>query len=105
MFPPGFYGVGVSIAALEELPLEGIDLDSEAEPWPSRLGELLPVWEMTAEQKAFHLQRLQARKAEIEAFEAELIVGLAEDRPASADRQRGQAGAASGQWAAQLLDE
>ena len=39
------------------------------------------------------------------AFKAELVVGLAADRPASGDRQRGQTGAASGEWAAQLLDE
>ena len=39
------------------------------------------------------------------AYKAELVVGLAADRPASADRQRGQVGAASAEWAAQLLDE
>ena len=38
------------------------------------------------------------------AYKAELVVGLATDRPAGDDRQRGQAGAASGEWAAQLLD-
>ena len=32
-------------------------------------------------------------------------MGLATDRPACDDRQRGQVGAASGEWAAQLLDE
>lgn len=72
---------------------------------PSRLGELLPVDLMTPEQKATHLQRVEEVEAALAAFKAELVVGLATDRPASDDRQRGQVGAASGEWAAQLLDE
>ena len=58
---------------------------------------------MTPEQKAAQLQRVEQAEAMLAAFKAELVVGLA-DRPAS-DRQRGQVGAASGEWAAQLLDD
>ena len=50
-------------------------------------------------------ERVAEAEAVLAAFKAELVVGLACDRPASGDRQRGQAGAASGEWAAQLLDE
>src|SRR3954463_12219921 len=98
MFPPGSYGVALAVDPLEE---PGFD-EAFAEPWPSRLGELLPVARMSDAQITMHLQRLQATQAELEAFEAELIVGLAGHRPAYQDRQRGQAGAASGEWAAEL---
>src|SRR3954469_22276006 len=101
MFPPGSYGVALAVDPLEEPGFE----EAFAEPWPSRLGELLPVWQMTDAQLVLHLQRLQGLKAELAAFEAELIDELAVHRPASADRQPGQVGAASGEWAAQLLDE
>ena len=60
---------------------------------------------MTPEQKAAQLQRVEEAEAVLAAYKAELVVGLAADRPASGDRQRGQVGAASGEWAAQLLDE
>jgi hypothetical protein len=99
MFPPGAFAVGVSVASIDPgVPDE--ELPADPEPWPSRLGEQLRVAEMTDVQMAFRLRRLQAVKAEIAAFEAELVVGLAERRPAWADRQAGQPGAASGEWAA-----
>jgi hypothetical protein len=72
---------------------------------PSRLGDLLQVAVMTPEQKATQLQRVTEAEAVLAAYKVELIEGLATDRPASGDRQRGQVGAASGEWAAQLLDE
>ncbi|WP_324273336.1 HNH endonuclease signature motif containing protein [Blastococcus brunescens] len=72
---------------------------------PSRLGDLLPVGLMTPEQKAVHLQRVVEAEAALAAYRAELVVGLAAHRPAGGDRQQGEAGAASGEWAAQPLDE
>ena len=72
---------------------------------PSRLGDLLPVALMTAEQKATHLQRIEQAESALAAFKAELVVGLAEDRPASLDRRRGQVGAASREWSVGQLDE
>ena len=67
-------------------------------------GELLPVDHMTAEQKAANLGLVAELEAQLAAFKAELVVGLAADRPASDDRRSGRPGAASGEWAAQLLD-
>ena len=59
---------------------------------------------MTPEQKATHLQRVEEAEAVLAAFKAELVVGLGRRPAGQRDRQRGQTGAASGEWAAQLLD-
>ena len=84
---------------------DDLSLPAEVVQRPSRLGELLPVERMTPEQKAANLQLVAEAEAQLAAFKAELVVGLAADRPARDDRRRGQVGAASGEWAAQLLDE
>ena len=104
MFPPEVFGVGVTVAELRPALWESGLLPVGVVSRPSRLGDLLPVHVMTPEQKATHLQRVEEAEAKLAAFKAELVVGLAADRPASGDRQRGQTGAASGEWAAQLLD-
>lgn len=104
MFPPGAFGVGVTVAELSPA-VWGDVLPAGVVARPSRPGELLPVDLMTPEQKATQLQRLAEVEAALAAFKAELVVGLATDRPARDDRQRGRVGAASGEWAAQLLDE
>src|SRR3954468_1040993 len=105
MFPPGGFGVGLTVARLRPPPDDDLVPPEGVVSRPSRLGDLLPVALMTAEQKAINLQRVTEAEAELAAFKAELVVGLATDRPASGDRQRGQVGAASGEWAAELLDE
>ncbi|MGY1682571.1 DUF222 domain-containing protein [Geodermatophilus sp. SYSU D01176] len=74
-------------------------------PWPPEfgppvtgsppLGELLPVWARTPEEKAAELQRVQRARAELAAYELELVAAFAADRPASADRQPGEPGAAA----------
>src|SRR5687768_16999732 len=104
MFPPSAFGVGLTVAPLPSVVLDGQLLPPQGAERPSRLGELLSVDRMTAEQKAANLELVAQVEAQLAAFKAELVVGLAADRPASEDRQSGQAGAASGQWAAQLLD-
>jgi hypothetical protein len=104
MFPPGAFGVGVTVAALHPAVPDDLPLPSGVVERPSRLGELLPVGRMTPEQKASNLQLVAAAEAQLAAFKAELVVGLAADRPATADRRSGQPGAASGEWAAELLD-
>ena len=104
MFPPEVFGVGVTVAELSPAPWDDVPLPAGVVSRPSRLGDLLPVDMMTPEQKAAQLQRVEQAEAVLAAFKAELVVGLAADRPASGDRQRGQTGAASGEWAAQLLD-
>ena len=105
MFPAGAFGVGVTVAELQP-PMEDDDvvLPEGVVARPSRLGDLLQVDLMTAEQKAAQLQRVAEAEAVLAAYKVELVAGLAMDRPASQDRQRGQPGAASGEWAAQLLD-
>src|SRR3954454_9800444 len=104
MFPPESYGIDVTVASLRPPPGPDVLPDGVVSSRPSRLGELLAVELMTPEQKASHLQRVQQATSMLAAFEAELVVGLATDRPVSLDRRRGQTGAASGEWAAQLLD-
>jgi hypothetical protein len=106
MFPPEVFGVGVTVAELhpprwDDVPLSAGVVSSR----PSRIGDLLPVALMTPEQKAVQLQRVQEAESVLAGYKAELVVGLAGDRPASDDRQRSQPGAASGEWAAALLDE
>jgi hypothetical protein len=89
MFPPGAFGVGVTVAALHPPVPEDLLLPTGVDERPSRLGELLPVERMTAEQKAANLQRVAAAEAQLAAFKAELVVGLAADRPATEDRRAG----------------
>jgi hypothetical protein len=106
MFPPEAFGVGVTVAELSPAPWDDVALPAGGvSSRPSRLGDLLSVDLMSPEQKAIQLQRVTEAEAALAAFKAELVVGLAGDRPASGDRTRGQVGAASGEWAAQLLDE
>src|SRR3954468_1957139 len=104
MFPPEAFGVGVTVAELVPTPWDVV-VPAGVVSRPSRLGGLLPGGVMTPEQKAAQLQRLEEAEAVLAAFKAELVVGLAADRPARNDRRRGQTGAASGEWAAELLDE
>jgi hypothetical protein len=105
MFPPEVFGVGVTVAELSPAPLADAGLPAGVLTRPTRLGEMLPVAWMSPQHKALQLQRIEQVESALAAFKAELVVGLAADRPASGDRTRGQVGAASGQWAAQQLDE
>src|SRR3982751_3231373 len=105
MFPPEAFGVGVTVAELSPVRWDDVALPAGVGSRPSRIGDLLPVDLMTPEQKAAQLQRVEQAEAVLAAFKAELVVGLAADRPASDDRRRGQTGAASGEGAAQLLDD
>ena len=56
-------------------------------------GLQLPVSWLSDEEKALELQRVQARRAADTAYEAELIMGLAAQRPATDDPQPGTPGA------------
>jgi Domain of unknown function (DUF222)/HNH endonuclease len=58
----------------------------------------LPVALLSREQKAAELQRVAARKAMEAAYEAELVLGLADDSPADDDPAPGTPGA-KGSWA------
>ncbi|MGY1785244.1 DUF222 domain-containing protein [Geodermatophilus sp. SYSU D00698] len=59
----------------------------------------LPVALLSDEQAAAELQRVQARKAMEAAYEAELVLRLAEARPADLDPAPGTPGARRGSWA------
>ncbi|HJX43073.1 MAG TPA: DUF222 domain-containing protein, partial [Geodermatophilus sp.] len=58
----------------------------------------LPVPLLSREQKAAELVRVQAVKAMAAAYEAELVLGLAEDSPDDDDPPPGTPGARSGSW-------
>jgi hypothetical protein len=59
----------------------------------------LPVALLTKEQKAAELQRVQARRAVLAAYEAELVLGLADESPDADDPPPGRSGARRGGWA------
>ncbi|MGR7025111.1 DUF222 domain-containing protein [Geodermatophilus sp. URMC 62] len=59
----------------------------------------LPVGLLSREQKAAELARLQAVKAMTAAYEAELVLGLADDSPDELDPAPGTPGARRGSWA------
>ena len=59
----------------------------------------LPVGALTRQEKAAGLRRLQARKAMDAAYEAELVLGLADDTPDTLDPPPDQPGAKRGSWA------
>ena len=105
MFPPESFAVGVAVDWLEPPPGPDVLPEGVMSSRPARIGDLLSVASMTPEQKAFQLQRVQQAEAMLAGYRVELVVGLAEDRPASMDRRRGQRGGASGQWADDPLDE
>ncbi|MGY1660891.1 DUF222 domain-containing protein [Geodermatophilus sp. SYSU D00705] len=64
------------------------------------LGGRLPVAALTRSQRAAELQRVQRARAMCAAYEAELVLGLAEDTPATLDPPPGTPGARTGSWAA-----
>jgi Domain of unknown function (DUF222) len=80
-----------------EQSVEGLLLDwSLAAPLPDRR---MPVGLLSREQKAAELQRVQARRAMDAAYEAELVMGLADDTPDTLDPPPGHPGARRGSWA------
>ncbi|MGY1709579.1 DUF222 domain-containing protein [Geodermatophilus sp. SYSU D00758] len=92
MFTGGGFGVGLTVTDLPvAAAVSGVLV---AEERPARLAEVLPVDARTAAEKAFELQRVQALKARLAAYEVELVAALAADRPAVHDRRAGAPGAA-----------
>jgi hypothetical protein len=77
--------------------VEGLLIDwSMEQPLPDRR---LPVFLLTNEQKAAELQRVQTRRAMDAAYEAELVMGLADDTPDTLDPPADHPGARRGSWA------
>ena len=91
MFFGGGFGVGLTVADLAPLPPEFGPPVTES----PALAELLPVCARTPAEKAAELQRVQALKASLAAYELELVAAFATDRPASLNRQPGEPGAAA----------
>jgi hypothetical protein len=87
------FGVGLTVAPVdppwpaEAAPPEGL---SRA---PARLGEVLPVAGRSDAEKAVELQRVVQLEAMLAAYKAELVLGLAADRPEELDRAPGEPGA------------
>ena len=70
MFPPESFGVGVTVAELCPAPWDDAMLPAGVvSSRPSRIGDLLPVALMTAEQKAAQLQRVQKAEAALAALQ------------------------------------
>jgi hypothetical protein len=77
--------------------VEGVLLDwAVDQPLPDRR---MPVALLSKAQKATELQRVQARRAIDAAYEAELVMGLADDTPDSPDPSPDHPGAKKGSWA------
>ena len=77
--------------------VEGLLIDwSMDQPLPDRR---LPVSLLSRAQKAAELQRVQARRAMDAAYEAELVMALADETPDSLDPPADHPGATKGSWA------
>ncbi|MCU1671539.1 MAG: endonuclease [Blastococcus sp.] len=90
------FGVGLTVAPVdppwpaEAGPPEGLPRS------PARLGEVLPVAARSDAEKALELQRVVQLEAALAAYKAELVLGLAADRPEMLDRAPGEPGARVG---------
>jgi hypothetical protein len=100
VFEGGGFGVGLTVAEA------GWSWPAEAAPPPAhgtvvapRLGELMPVTTRTDAEIAVELQRVDQVEARLAAYRVELIAELAGRRPDALDRQLGEPGAASPDWA------
>src|SRR5918997_6418594 len=91
MFSGGGFGVGLTVTDLAP-PSPEVGPPVTASP---SLDEVLPVYARSPEEKALELQRVQRLKAELAAYELELVAAFAADRPASVDQQPGEPGAAT----------
>src|SRR3954465_6464822 len=89
MFFGGGFGVGLTVADLTP-PEGGPPITA-----PPSLGGGLPVHARTAAERATELQRVQRLKAELAAYEVELVAAFAADRPAALDHRPGEPGAAA----------
>lgn len=92
----GRYGVGVAVLPLDTAGESGGSVGDRRSG--SRLAELLPVADRTDGDIAEELTRITAAEAQLAAYKAELVAGLARLRPDSVDRPAGLDGAASDRW-------
>ncbi|SDO22013.1 HNH endonuclease signature motif containing protein [Geodermatophilus sp. DSM 45219] len=88
----------MAVVAEQQTPLEGLLVDWLVDQ--PLLGARLPVSMLTRAQKAAELQRVISARAMAAAYEAELVLGLADDSPDTLDPPPGHPGARKGSWAA-----
>ena len=93
MFPGQSYGVAVSVAELD--PALPDFLPAEAIGRPMRLDEMLPAEFMADAELSREIEACIRVEAVVAAYKAERIAQLAARRPASADLQPGEPGAAA----------
>jgi hypothetical protein len=86
----------VAAAPLAHPPFEEVVIDVVRTPRTA--GPRVPVAWLSKAEKAAELQRIQARRAMDAAYEAELILGLAEDTPDDDDPPPGTPGARKHGW-------
>lgn len=87
---PRTYVRDVPVAEIQPAPEGGL---VEWWLWRAPSVERFPVDQLSAEEKALELQRVQARKAMDAAYEAELMISLAAERPDTDDPPPGHPGA------------
>jgi hypothetical protein len=80
------FGVGLTVT---ELGLDTGPVRPDETVRPSRLSEVLPVSARSDAEIALELGRVQALKAVLAAYEAELVLGLAAYRPDALDPRPG----------------
>ncbi len=99
MFDPGGgYGVAVSVAPVRTQPWPEQPLPPGVTARPSRLSDVLPVATRSAGEIAAELARVTAAESALAAYKAALVVGFADRRPDSADREVGEPGSAGDGW-------
>jgi hypothetical protein len=100
VFEGGGFGVGLTVTEVGwSWPVEAAPPPGYAAVVPARLTELMPVGCRTDAEIAGELQRVQQAEARLAAYTAELVTELAGRRPNAVDRQIGEPGAASPDWA------
>ncbi|WP_170182281.1 HNH endonuclease signature motif containing protein [Blastococcus colisei] len=99
MFEGGGFGVGVTVTSLDVAPWPEEVLPPGVVARPTRLGEMLPVASRTDAEIAAELQRIQQMEARLAAYTVELVTEMSARRPDTLDRQIGEPGAASPDWA------
>jgi hypothetical protein len=95
VFEGGGFGVGLTVTELGRVPPPEV-LAAGVVARPSRLGEVLPVGSRSDAEIALELGRVRDARSMLAAYEAELVLALAAQRPDALDRADGEPGAGPG---------
>ena len=99
VFEGGGYGVGLTVNPVGPLPGPDVPPPDGVQLRPARLGELMPVEARSDAEMDAELERIARVEGAIAAYKAEIVTCRARRRSSSSDRQAGQVGAASPDWA------